>query len=984
MDILKMIEKIVENEDVKNPFTDEEISNKLNILREVVTEYRKSNNIENSRNRRLEYIKKDTLEILSKDREISDRALAEGLKAKGYKIERYAASNIKKEVLAILNNNELQNKEYEGIKDNSNSSKSFVQRNKDNDLDNNLIKEESNLFKEVIGYGGSLKVQVEQAKAAVSYPPHGLHVLILGPSGVGKSYLADAMYKFAKSTSNFGEDAKFIIFNCADYADNPQLLLSQLFGSVKGSYTGATENKKGIVEVCDGGILFLDEIHRLPSEGQEILFSILDKGIFRRLGESETIRKSNVMIIAATTENVESSLLLTFRRRIPMVIEIPPVKDRPFEEKFELINQCFLEESYRINKNIIVDKESIKHLMKYECKGNIGQLKSDIQVGCAISFLEHKLNKVNKLFIKEEHLPDHIKQQSLASKIKDESIEKFIIEDIFISHKGGKLLLGNTNIENKPKNIYKFIENRQSELKFVGYSDEEISKILSQQVELELIRNAKAINHTDINKEELMNLVGVKSLETVKQMVKLAKKELVGLQYDILYPLAVHLNSTYERIINNKEIINPKLDVIKSKYATEFNVAKKMCEIIKIRLNIDLPEDEIGFITMYLKNYIRRFEGEEGKVSVIVMTHGKVASAMVEVANKFLGVDHAVGLDMEFSDSPDIMLQKAINLVKEIDKGKGCVILVDMGSLVTFGDIITSKTGIETRVIGRVDTLMVLEAVRKSALSDLSLEEIIQDLEKEVQGNNSNQYEEYDNNLSKVIITLCITGKGSALKIKEYVESKINLKDNDIELISLGYMEEDINVALSRISKNKKIEAIVGTINPEFRNVPFISLEELMKGLGVKKLNNIIANKEDNKLSEIISEEVVFVDESYKYKDEALDKMTRKLIDGGYVTEEFLLSVYKREMLGDTYLKGGIAIPHGDSEFVTKPTILITKLDKKIIWSGNYEVDLIFLIALREDSKNYFEQLYKIIMEEDVLNKIKSSLTKEEVLEIIL
>ena len=303
MNTEKMIAEVLREENKKNPLTDEEIAKKLNILREIVTEYRKKNNIANSRNRRLEYVKTDALEILKKDKKISDRALAEALKEKGYKVERYAASNIKKELISNMQEddyiNEIKDKKTEDIKD---------------------FHEQKDFFKEVVGYNGSLRVQVEQAKAAVSYPPHGLHVLILGPSGVGKSYLADAMYEFAKSTSNFSEEAKYIIFNCADYADNPQLLLSQLFGSVKGAYTGATENKMGIVEACDGGILFLDEIHRLPSEGQEILFSILDKGIFRRLGESETVRKSNVMIIAATTEKVESSLLLTFRRRIPMVI----------------------------------------------------------------------------------------------------------------------------------------------------------------------------------------------------------------------------------------------------------------------------------------------------------------------------------------------------------------------------------------------------------------------------------------------------------------------------------------------------------------------------------------------------------------------------------------------------------------------------------------------------------------------------------------
>lgn len=967
MNTEKMIAEVLREENKKNPLTDEEIAKKLNILREIVTEYRKKNNIANSRNRRLEYVKTDALEILKKDKKISDRALAEALKEKGYKVERYAASNIKKELISNMQEddyiNEIKDKKTEDIKD---------------------FHEQKDFFKEVVGYNGSLRVQVEQAKAAVSYPPHGLHVLILGPSGVGKSYLADAMYEFAKSTSNFSEDAKYIIFNCADYADNPQLLLSQLFGSVKGAYTGATENKMGIVEACDGGILFLDEIHRLPSEGQEILFSILDKGIFRRLGESETVRKSNVMIIAATTENVESSLLLTFRRRIPMVIEIPAIKDRPFEERFELINKAFFEESHRIKKDMLISKNVISELMKYECQGNIGQLKSDIQVACAISFLEHKLKEDKRLYIDERYLPDYIKEQSRRINIDDSDIEKFIIEDIYISHKGEKRIEEDTRYNKKNTNIYKFIEKRQSELKFVGYSDEEISKILSQQVELELIRGAKAINYNVVNTDELMNLVGVKSLETVKMMIKLAKKELTGLQSDIIYPLAVHLNSTYERIRNGKEIINPKLSIIKTRYEKEYNVAKKMCEIVRERLNIDVPEDEIGFITMYLKNYTRYLKTEEGKVAVIVMTHGRVASAMAEVANKFLGVDHAVGLDMDFRDSPDIMLEKAIRLVKENDQGKGCIILVDMGSLVTFGDIITAKTGIETRVIGRVDTLMVLEAVRKSALTDQSLEEIMHDLESDSKGFGSSQYNIENSNLSKVIVTLCITGKGSALKIKEYVENKIDLKGKDIEIIPIGFMDEDINSSLSRISKNKKIEAIVGTINPEFRNIPFISLEELMKGSGVKKLNNIISNKEENKLSEIIDKNVVFVNENYKYKDEALDDMVRKLIDGGYVKEEFLLSVFKREMLGDTYLKGGIAIPHGASEFVTKPTILITKLAKKIVWSENYEVDLIFLIALKDDSKKYFEQLYKIIMEESVLNKIKSSTSKEEILEILL
>ena len=96
--------------------------------------------------------------------------------------------------------------------------------------------------------------------------------------------------------------------------------------------------------------LFLDEVHRLLPEGQEILFYLMDKGRFRRLGEVDTQRESHVMVIAATTENPQSSLLLTFRRRIPMVIEIPSLKDRPAGEKLQFILRFFQRESRRLGK----------------------------------------------------------------------------------------------------------------------------------------------------------------------------------------------------------------------------------------------------------------------------------------------------------------------------------------------------------------------------------------------------------------------------------------------------------------------------------------------------------------------------------------------------------------------------------------------------------------------------------------------------------
>ena len=83
-----------------------------------------------------------------------------------------------------------------------------------------------------------------------------------------------------------------------------------MFGYVKGAFTGATEEHEGVLDRAQGGILFLDEIHRLPPTGQELLFILIDKGFYRRLGETKTEHKSNVMIIGATSEKCRQFIII--------------------------------------------------------------------------------------------------------------------------------------------------------------------------------------------------------------------------------------------------------------------------------------------------------------------------------------------------------------------------------------------------------------------------------------------------------------------------------------------------------------------------------------------------------------------------------------------------------------------------------------------------------------------------------------------------
>ena len=262
----------------------------------------------------------------------------------------------------------------------------------------------------LIGADRSLSLPIRQAKAAALYPPHGLHTLITGKTGVGKSRFAQCMFDFLVKSQVLSPEASFITYNCAYYSDNPQLLLSQLFGYVKGAFTGADRDHAGLVEYADGGILFLDEIHRLGPEGQEKLFLLIDNGIFYRLGETRRARRASVRIIGATTEEPQAVMLSTFLRRVPVHITLPQLSERTIEERLELIFFFVWKESQTLRRRIFINREIIKILVCYKCDANIGQLSTDIRLTCANAYYDYLSGIRSSVEVDFSHLSPNVQK----------------------------------------------------------------------------------------------------------------------------------------------------------------------------------------------------------------------------------------------------------------------------------------------------------------------------------------------------------------------------------------------------------------------------------------------------------------------------------------------------------------------------------------------------------------------------------------------
>ena len=204
-----------------------------------------------------------------------------------------------------------------------------------------------------------------------------ISVLITGSSGSGKEMVAKAIHK--NSNRKFKE---LVTVNCAAIPSG--IIESELFGHKKGSFTGATENRKGYFEVADEGTIFLDEIGELPLETQAKLLRVIEEGEFLRVGDTK-LNKVNVRIVAATNRALEKEVYdRNFRQdlyyRLKTVnIKVPDLKDH-LDDIDELVSRFALKFTARNEISYKgFSKDSIMLLKNYSWPGNVRELKNVVE-----------------------------------------------------------------------------------------------------------------------------------------------------------------------------------------------------------------------------------------------------------------------------------------------------------------------------------------------------------------------------------------------------------------------------------------------------------------------------------------------------------------------------------------------------------------------------------------------------------------------------
>ncbi len=338
-----------------------------------------------------------------------------------------------------------------------------------------MIENKIKIVKQKFGIVGNSTSLNHAIEVAIQVAPTDMSVLITGESGSGKESFSKIIHSMSKR-----KHGQFIAVNCGAIPEGT--IDSELFGHEKGSFTGASESRKGYFEVTNGGTIFLDEIGEMPLSTQSRLLRIIENGEFIKVGSSKVL-KTDVRIIAATNIKLKEAVKnKKFREDLYYRLNTVPIIVPPLRERGEDITLLFRKFSSDFSdKNKMVPirlNDSAKNeIIKYRFPGNIRELKNLAE---QISILEIN-REINKETLKK-YLPNNSSLPIIQNSfLKNESNENYNERDLLY-----KILFDVKNDVNELKKL--------------------INSILSKNSKIEVSENQKKLlttNSLNINSNEL-------------------------------------------------------------------------------------------------------------------------------------------------------------------------------------------------------------------------------------------------------------------------------------------------------------------------------------------------------------------------------------------------------------------------------------------------------------------------------------------------
>lgn len=669
---------------------------------------------------------------------------------------------------------------------------------------------EKSCFTKLIGNNGSLRNAVQLAKAAILYPRSSLNVVLSSKYGCGTTYFATLMFQFAKERKVLHEDAPFVKINCRNYSKNISVISDDLFGP-QGDIT------KSAFAKAQYGMLFIDKFDLMDAKQQSRVLSYLETG--KLISEDETMMADlpNVFIVlSCSPQNIAQ-----VNRKIPMTIELPELKDRPIDERYELINYFFSVEGSNSYRSIEVTRESISALLLGEFKYNIKELEIEIKAACANAYIRVIDDPNQDINVCIGDFKGSVKRNLLKMKEYATEIDALLgmVETIYYDKQTGYQNYGNSYLQD---DMYLELKKQYDDLAKCGINRNSITDVINTHIE-NLFKKYSYFHNPDSDKnlDQLAKIVDSKVIQLVQHWLESTKNELGrSFHTNVFYGLCLHINSLLTMKFNQQRVSNDQVVKIIQNYPKEYAASLQLSDLLRTELNLELPIDEIVLVTMFLVEQDDD-EKEEHPVLLFIMHGNSTASSLRDVTNAMTHCHNAYSYDLSLESDTTITMEEIKSLIMKINRGPGIIVIYDMGSIKTMIETISEEIDVKIRCMNIPITLVGIDVARKCSMeSDIDYVYHMANLEVNNMRNNEEKR-------SDIIITLCHTGEGGAIQLKHYIDqySKLGMKT---VALSISVRSELLKEVLT-LQKTYRIHAFVGTYDPRLLGIPFISIGKIFE-----------------------------------------------------------------------------------------------------------------------------------------------------------